>query len=403
MCQHWSSNGVDLNQTVPCEMNICAVSSDMKYSYLTLKIPHYLSVVEILVNPELKNRPFAVTVGHGTRAQLLSVSEPTSKMGIQPGARLGSISKDIIIVPASPIKYNWMNENILARLREFFHEPVVRRTGVFQSIWPGGTRFVRRSLGEVQYLLSQENIEGGWGFAKTSGVSEIASSVSEKNKLLEIIPGEEQSFLSKQPLSVLYDLNRYARENLEELGVFRLGQISELPDSLLKELFGSDGIALKQLATTGERPKKALKEWRGFRKLSADIDDPLKVNKELASLLSEGWDEITKLHVTPSIMRLTLVYSDGKRTGGAVRRNLIEHEGKWQKELLDLTDQLWKRRVRLGEIHLSMASGIAWSNQLDLFREPDVIHRVQKLSTTVASIRNKWGKHSLAFASVNGG
>jgi len=374
----------------------------MRGTYIITRIPGFYAALEKELNPELWNRPLAVSIGSGFRAVVLSSCERAARRGILPGARLGNLNiEGVEIVPASAEKYADGNERMIKTLSLELPDVRLLRPGVFAAFWEGGSNYLKNALERAFANVENAGQCAAWGLSRELASAEIASLVAKLGALVRIPEGEERAFLQPLPVHLVPDLNPMQVALLKEMGVHTIGELSAIPGSALRRMFGPEGPLLLEIARTGKRP--LLKpQWRVIRKLGEDAEDPAILYGELSHLLAEGIGNVHALGQTPERLILTLIYADRKRTTGQIKPGKNQHEGNWQKAAHQLAQELWKRRVRIGEIRISLTYKQASADhQLRLFEPPGSEADNGRLSDAVLSIRKRWGTSTIRFASAH--
>ena len=83
---------------------------------------------------------------------------------------------------------------------------------------------------------------------RTSLIAKIASDSCKPNGLLAVGPGEEAAFLAPLPVGRLWGIGPKTQTRLLAFGVTTIGEIAALDDARLRELFGSWGPEVRELA-----------------------------------------------------------------------------------------------------------------------------------------------------------
>jgi DNA polymerase-4 len=381
---------------------------------ITIRIPSFAANVEREHLPPSEARPLVVVAGEGTRALVLSADRRALQRGVRPGQRTETLpTEQLCLIPATPARY--VDEvkrvcDLLARSLPLVHE---LRTGWFGAHWSKGDRFLARAMTDADHALRSLGHRAAWGVSRRPAVAEIASRVAQVGRSIRITEGEELEFLDPLPLSVLPDLERLHREMLYEMGVTTLGDILALPEPVLEELFGRDGIRLRSMLLQGQRPSSGF-QWHGKHRLGEDESDVVVIHRALADLVAEAISETAGPRRWPSLMTLLLLYTDEKRVlgrvgaqgaagvaGGSESRPVeLTHEGYWQRAMRELLQRLWTRRVRLAELRVSVKTRPLGAEQFSLFEEPENIGRERRLAGAVQLTRQRWGTGSVQFASV---
>ncbi len=368
-------------------------------TYVVARIPGFVADVEQRLL-QLQGQPVAVVTGEGSRALVVSVSQEALQQDVTPGMRVDRVdARECVIVPLSRERCEDTTREVLSCLSLPLPDPWELRLGVFISCWTGGTRMLEAARHEAASLLHRMGFEAGWGIGPEPAVAEIAARAAGRGKALRVEPSQVSGFLTPLPIHALPDLKQQQVEALHEIGIHTLGQLAALPDVVLREMFGPEGVHLRPLALQGKRPD-VVREWRGFRRLQEDSDDPALIRATLSSLLAEGIDTLTLAHSVPRGIFLLIVYSDGRKRG--MRRALQAdwHEGRIQRVAWETLEQLWTRRVRLSELRVTLFRSTPPPQQYSLFRSSALVGRDEVLRSTMQGMRARWGEKAVSFATA---
>ena len=370
----------------------------MANTWIVVRLQGFYAQVERLSSSSHDERRIVVCTGNGTRALVLSVEEQEKRTNVRPGMRVERVDTSVYhVLQANPHKYQSMETNVLMELGVSLPEVQLFRPGIFASRWEGGRRFIHEAIKEAQNSLEKLGFHGGWGLAPEAAAAEIAAMTAKRDSLVEVPQGGVYEFLSSLPLSLLHDFNPRQLVLLREMGIHTFADLTILGADGLKRLFGPEGKYLLDIALRGHR-REPRKQWRGTKRLSGDEDDPEKVNRAIANLLSEGYQQLATEQHAPNILRLTLLYADQRATSGVVQAGDKEHEGQWQKEALLLAERLWTRRVRIAQVRMSMTYGAPYNGQLRLFVPLERQERGRRLTEALGRVRSRWGFGSIQFA-----
>ena len=371
----------------------------MKSTHIVLRVPGFYANLEKELQPDLAGRPVAVCTGTGLRAVVLSSCPIALRSGVRPGMRIADLTvSDIVLIPASADKYEDGTRRVLRALSEELPDVRPLRPGIFTALWEGGIQYLQNALNAARLRIAATGVTGSWGIASELACAEIAALTAREGKTVTVPPGAERAFLDPLPLTLLPDLGPRHREILQEMGVRTFGDLAGLPKTALIRLFGPEGPLVREIALRGRRP--ALRhQWRGLRRLGEDAEDPTILHAAIAELTSNGIGEIFASGHQPGTLLLTLVYADRRRTTGSIRPAGLTHEGHWQAETRRLTVELWKRRVRIGEVRMTILYGHPESHQLTLFMPEHRQGRDHLLTAAVRSIRQRLGGAAVRFAS----
>jgi len=240
-----------------------------------LSIPGFELKAAVRKTPSLALRPAALAPEPGGDALVGSVTAAAEAAGVRPGMRLGealATCPQLALVDADPAAAEQAWEEIVRALEDagFAVEPAALGVAYFD------TRGVERLYGGLEPALKRALAAAGsaWdariGAAARRFAALAAATVARAGQLLVVRDEEAEEFLAPLPLSLL-PLERRRYEELEALGVRRLGQLAGLPGGAVAERLGPDGRRAWGLArggaparVRGRRPPSELAEALEF-------------------------------------------------------------------------------------------------------------------------------------------
>jgi nucleotidyltransferase/DNA polymerase involved in DNA repair len=240
-----------------------------------LSIPGFELKAAVRKAPSLALRPAALAPEPGGEPLLGPVTAAAEAAGVRPGMRLGealAMCPQLALVDADSAAAEQAWEEIVRSLEDagFVVEPAALGIAYFE------TRGVERLYGGLEPALRRALAAAGtaWdariGAAARRFAALAAASVARAGQLLVVRDEEAKDFLAPLPLSLL-PLERRRYEELEALGVRRLGQLAGLPGGAVAERLGPDGRRAWGLArggaaarVRGRRPPSELAEALEF-------------------------------------------------------------------------------------------------------------------------------------------
>jgi protein ImuB len=240
-----------------------------------LSIPGFELKAAVRKAPSLALRPAALAPEPGGEPLIGSVTATAEAAGVRPGMRLGealATCPQLVLVDADPAAAEQAWEEIVRSLEDagFAVEPAALGVAYFE------TRGVERLYGGLEPALRRALAAAGtaWdgriGAATRRFAALAAATVARAGQLLVIRDDEASDFLAPLPLSLL-PLERRRYEELEALGVRRIGQLAGLPGGAVAERLGPDGRRAWGLArggaaarVRGRRPPSELAEALEF-------------------------------------------------------------------------------------------------------------------------------------------
>jgi protein ImuB len=229
-------------------------------------------------------RPAALAPLPGREPLLGPVTAAAEAAGVKPGMRMGealAMCPELVLVEQDPAVAEDAWEGIVRRLEDsgFAVEPAGLGTVYFE------TKGVERLYGGVQAALHRALAAVGAGWDARAGAAVrrfaalAAASVARAGQVVVVADGDQaRDFLAPLPLTLLpLDVGR--REELEELGVQKLGQLAELNGAAVAERLGRDGRQAWTLASG--RGSRSVHGRRPPAEVAERLDFPEAVGNEL--------------------------------------------------------------------------------------------------------------------------
>jgi nucleotidyltransferase/DNA polymerase involved in DNA repair len=248
-----------------------------------LSIPGFALKAALRKQPALELRPAALSPEPGGEPLLGPVTAAAEALGVWPQMRLGealATCPQLVLVEPDPASAEQAWEEIVCSLEDagFAVDPVALGVAYFE------TRGVERLYGGLEAALRRALTAVGtqWdariGAAGRRFAALAAASVARPGQLLVVRDDEVGRFLAPLPLSLL-PLERQRYEELEALGVRKVGQLAGLPGGAVAERLGPDGRRAWSLARGG-----AAARVRGRRppsELAESLEFPEAIGNEL--------------------------------------------------------------------------------------------------------------------------
>ena len=240
-----------------------------------LSIPGFELKAALRKQPSLSLRPAALAPEAGGEALIGPVTAAAEAVGVVPRMRLGealATCPQLVLVDPDPAAAEQAWEEIVRSLEDagFAVDPAAAGVAYFDTrgverLYGGLEPALRRALGAVGAAWDARLGAAGRRFAALA-----AASVAKPGQLLVVRDEEVGRFLAPLPLTLL-PLDRQRHEELESLGVRRLGQLAGLPGGAVAERLGPDGRRAWSLArggaaarVRGRRPPAELAETLAF-------------------------------------------------------------------------------------------------------------------------------------------
>src|SRR5947207_158747 len=246
-----------------------------------LLIPGFDLRAALRKQPGLALRPAALSPVEGTEPLLGPVTAEAERLGVRPGMRLGealATCPELVLVEQDPAAAEQAWEEILRALEDtgFAVDPAEVGCVYFE------TRGVERLYGGLEAALKRALAAVGSAWDARVGAADrrfaalAAANVARAGQVLVVSDERTREFLAPLPLTLL-PVDPRRREELEELGVKKLGQLAGLPGAAVAERLGPDGRRAWSLARGGKSGRV-----RG-RRAAAELEEALEFPEAVAN------------------------------------------------------------------------------------------------------------------------
>jgi protein ImuB len=248
-----------------------------------LSIPGFELKAALRRRPSLAVRPAALAPEAGAEPLIGPVTAAAAAAGVLPRMRLGealATCPQLVLVEPDPGAAELAWEEVVRSLEDagFSVEPAGLGTAYFE------TRGVERLYGGLEPALKRALAAAGpnWdariGAAGRRFAALAAASVAKPGQLLVVRDDVVGAFLAPLPLTLL-PLERQRYDELEALGVRKLGQLAGLPGGAVAERLGPDGRRAWSLARGGASAR--VRGRRPPAELAEALEFPEAVGNEL--------------------------------------------------------------------------------------------------------------------------
>ncbi len=233
-------------------------------------------------------------------------------------------------------------------------------------------------------------------------VAKIASSVAKPDGYLRIKEREEEAFLRPLPLRKLPGIGPRTQDLLESLGVFRIGDLADLPLSTVLATFGPPGYAL-QRAARGMGPSeiiqdplpKSISRETTFEKDTSQWEH---VERVLTYLAERAAYALREQGMETHCVALKVRYADFKT---CTFSHTLKEPTSLDSDILEVLDSLIPkaktRRTRVRLIGVALSSLTYNQHQLPLFGKR-LAQKWERALEGVDRIRNRYGFELIRLA-----
>jgi nucleotidyltransferase/DNA polymerase involved in DNA repair len=248
-----------------------------------LSIPGFELKAALRKQPALTLRPAALSPEPGGEPLLGPVTAAAEALGVRPQMRLGealATCPQLVLIEPDPAAAEQAWEEIVCALEDagFAVDPAALGVAYFETrgverLYGGLDAALRRALAAVG-----DQWDGRIGAAGRRFAALAAASVARPGQLLVVRDEEVGRFLAPLPLSLL-PLEQQRYDELEALGVRKLGQLAGLPGGAVAERLGPDGRRAWGLARGGASAR--VRGRRPPAELAESLEFPEAIGNEL--------------------------------------------------------------------------------------------------------------------------
>jgi len=377
---------------------------------LHLDLDAFFCSVEEIMNPSLKGLPFATGGSPEGRGVITSCSYAARKKGIHsamPSRIALKIYPQLILVQSHYEEYKKASIEIMKILHEF--TPLIEQISIDEAFLdvsdlPDAGKDIAERIQKKIYM--EMCLPCSIGIATNKLVAKIATNIAKSNNkslyapmaILEIPPGEEEKFLSKLPIRELWGIGEKTAAQFESIGCFLIGDIAEIPISLLEKQFGQYAHVWKKRATgiddrqVGEVIKiKSISNEITFSKDVKKFQSLKKVIRELSKKMV--W-RLRKKGLGGTTIRIKIRWSNFETHTKQITLSQPTNQFSLINQFAnDLLKQIWKKEkaVRL--------LGVAVTNLSEMYQQLNFLERdflkEEKLENAIELIRKKFGEQMI--------
>jgi DNA polymerase-4 len=277
--------------------------------------------VEQLFNPSLKGKPVIVGGDPSSRGVVASASYEARAYGVHSAMPL--VKAQHLCPEAIFLKANFSHYiDISNRFRQIlmYYTPKVEPAGIDEAYlditgWHEDTA-LRLAENIKNHIESELHINATIGIATCKLVAKVASEMAKPNGILEVVGGEERTFLEPLLVNKLPGVGKKTKKIFHQMGIYTIGQLASTPPGILKNTFGISGEILYYHANgidhSKVEPPSPTKSISHEITFSEDTLDLYHIEALLRYLSEKIATELRRLNKQARCVTLKLRYSDFK-------------------------------------------------------------------------------------------
>ncbi len=367
----------------------------------------FYASVEKRDNPELADKP--VIIGGGKRGVVSTACYIARIRGVhsaQPMFKALATCPDAVVVKPNMDKYSKAGHEIREMMREL--TPLVEPLSIDEAFLDlsGTERLHGASPAEMLMRLASRiqdemNLTVSIGLSYCKFLAKVASDMNKPRGFTAIGREEAFSFLSKQPVSIVWGVGKVTQKMLAKDGITDLATVQRMEDNDLARRYGSMGLHLARLARGEDSrhvsPGSGAKSISSETTFGTDIsssEDLLPVLRKLSQKVSQ---RLKRKHIAGQTVVLKLKTADFKtRTRSRQIPDPTQLEDRIFRTGSDLLiPELDGTKFRLLGIGVSTLGPDENADPYDLV-DPDAARRADA-ERAIDSVRDKFGSDAVKF------
>ncbi|MBK8232594.1 MAG: DNA polymerase IV [Candidatus Eisenbacteria bacterium] len=370
----------------------------------------FYASIEIRDNPKLVGRPVVVGGPGNQRGVVAAASYEARKYGIRsamPMWRAERLCKQLVRVDGNMAKYTHASRQVMAILRSF--SPLVEPLSLDEAFLDlTGSELALGEPRAVGLRIKDEiraatQLTASVGIAPVKFVAKIASDFQKPDGLVIVEEHELESFLRPLPIARLWGVGPKTEEALQTLGFRTVGDLADAEPGRLERHFGENGRHLAALARGRDErdvvPSWDAKSYSHEQTFARDLTDREQLESVLLDQAVRVARRLRKDGVEGRVVQLKLRFADFH----TISRQVTLPHATADADLIfeqvrALFREAWEERairlIGVGVTHMQ-AEG---SDNLDLFRPPEVDSRKRKLADVIDQIEDRFGRGKVTRA-----
>ncbi len=392
----------------------------MNRTILHVDMNSYYYSVEAMRNPELRGK--AVIVGGSAEEHhgiVLAKSELAKRAGIKTGMVIWEaqlLCKDLIIVRPNYdqyLKYSRLARAIYARYTD-----LVEPFGM-DECWLDVTGS-RRLFGDGPTIAEdiRETVKRELGLTVSVGVSfckslaKLGSDMRKPDAVTVISRDDLQTKAWPAPVSDLLYCGPATTAKLARYGIKTIGALAQADSELIRRTLGVNGLYLQSCAQGNEKTPVAeigyvapIKSVGHGITCVSDLRNAEEVNKVILAL---SQDIGHRLRINGLLAGAVHVYVRGHNLAYSHTWDNLDYGTQLPCELAKAAFDIfrrcydWRQPVRAITIQAGKLTPVAAPQQTTLFMDAAKHGKLSKLQDTIESVRSRFGKAALTYASLLG-
>ncbi len=372
----------------------------------------FYASVEQRDNPELKGKPVVIGGNPKGRGVASTCSYEARKYGIRSAMPLAEAQRrcpQAIFLPVNMGKYQEVSSQI-HKIFEYY-TPIIEPISLdeaFLDVTSSISLFgsSENIASEIKHRIKKElQLTASVGLASNKYLAKIASDIRKPDGFFKLADEDIEDFLNPLPVERIWGVGPKTAEQLHNLKVRTISDLKTLDETYLKNIFGSLGSQLYQLARgIDNRPVEPIREIKSIGRETTfpeDIFDQEVLKTFILDLVVDVGRNLRLKSLKARTITLKIRYPDFRTV---TRSKTLDYYTDLDKEIAK------EAYFLLNELRLTQPIrllGVSVHNMSGEMTQPSLFDTEDKnnneiLSRTVDSLKDRFGEDSIIFARLLG-
>lgn len=366
-----------------------------------LDLDTFFVSVERILNPSLKGKPVIVggdpKYGRGVVAACSYEARVYGLHSAMPIRTAYRLCPHGIYIHGSHGEYSLFSKAVKNILEQY--APIVEQASIDEFYMDfTGCRNVYGSLFAFASKLQKEiwdklSLPSSIGIGSNKTIAKIGSDCMKPMGITYILPGMEKEFLAPMPVEVIPGVGKVTLVDLHRKGIYRIGDITNLPSDYFAAAYGKYGIDLWRKANgegteylTVEREQKSISKENTF---GEDVTSKEFIKNELFKLTGKVCQTLRDSGWEAATVHIKLRYSDFNTLTRAKTIKPTDDDKIIFDTAWSLLQKAHTRRVSVRLVGVGVTKFSPYSEQEYLFEDYEI--KRKKMLRAVTRIRDKYG------------
>ncbi|MFA0963581.1 DNA polymerase IV [Roseivirga sp. BDSF3-8] len=380
------------------------MNAEANRSVIHMDLDAFFVSVECLRDNRLKHKPLIIG-GTGDRGVVASCSYEARHFGVHsamPVKMALQLCPDAIVIKGDMEAYSRYSHLITEIISD--KAPLFEKSSIdeFYLDVSGMDRFFgcyKWGTELRQTIMKESGLTISMGLSGNKMVSKIATGECKPNGQREIVHGTEGDFLAPLPVKKIPLIGKKTARLLNEMGIVKVATLREMPDEMLRAVFGNMGPVLKKRAHgIDDSPVEPYSERKSIsteHTFSTDTIDVQKLKASLIGMVEKIGFKMREQKKLTSCLTVKLRYSNFDTVSRQLRIPYTSSDDLLIAHALELFDKLYNRRMLIRLLGVRVSSLVHGQHQIHLFEETEENIRLHQ---ALDSIKYRYGPDAVCRA-----